>query len=104
VVESWIEEGKTLRYSGGMVPDLHHILSKGQGIFSYPRDEKHPNGKLRLLFECGPFAFIFREAKGLALNQEGEEILKTKITKIHQRTPIFIGSTDEVKAVIKKLT
>lgn len=98
-----IKSQKTLRYSGGMVPDLHHILSKGQGIFTYPRDKKHESGKLRLLFECAPFAFIFKEADGLALNQEGKDILKTIIQDFHQRVPIFIGSKKEVEEVIQML-
>lgn len=102
-LDSCIESQKTLRYSGGMVPDLHHILSKGQGIFAYPRDEKHENGKLRLLFECAPFAFLFKEANGIALNQEGIGVLETVIEDFHQRVPIFIGSKDEVEKVIKML-
>lgn len=64
LVDQWIAEKKTLRYSGGMVPDLHHILTKGNGIFTYPRDKAHPEGKLRLLFEGAPFAFLFSEAGG----------------------------------------
>lgn len=92
---------KTLRYSGGMVPDLHHILSKKQGIFTYPRyADKYPNGKLRLLFECGPLGFIFEEAGGAAHDQEGKRILEKKITDIHQRIPIFIGSKNAVKEAV----
>ncbi len=103
LVESWIAAKRTLRYSGGMVPDLHHILSKGHGIFSYPSDEAHPDGKLRLSFECGPFAFVFAEAGGLALDQDGVKILEKKISDIHQRTPIFIGSKEDVEEAIKFL-
>lgn len=98
-----IENHKTLRYSGGMVPDLHHILSKGQGIFCYPRDKKHTTGKLRLLFECAPFAFLFQEANGIGVNQEGDNILDTVIEDFHQTTPIFIGSKEEVKTVVNFL-
>jgi len=103
VMDKWIEDKKTLRYSGGMVPDLHHIFSKGHGIFSYPRDKKNQNGKLRLLFECAPFSFAFREAGGVGLNQEGENILDTKVTEYHQTSPIFIGSKTEVKSVVGSL-
>ncbi len=103
LIQGWIKECRTLRYSGGMVPDLHHILSKSEGIFSYPRDEKHPNGKLRLLFECAPFSLIFEEAGGAALNQDGKTILDTKITEIHQCTPIFIGSKNEVRKAVDAL-
>jgi len=103
LIQGWIKECRTLRYSGGMVPDLHHILSKGEGIFSYPRDEKHPNGKLRLLFECAPFSLIFEEAGGASLNQDGQAILDTEITDIHQCTPIFVGSKNEVEKAVDAL-
>ena len=99
----WVETRKKLRYSGGMVPDLHHILSKGQGIFTYPRDHEHMNGKLRLLFECAPFAFVFEEAGGSALDQEGRRILEAEIMNIHQRIPIFIGSKEAVMNAIEIL-
>lgn len=100
LIDSWIESGRTLRYSGGMVPDLHHILSKGRGIFAYPSDEKHLHGKLRLAFECAPFSFLFAEAGGDALDQEGQKILEKKIENIHQRTPIFIGSAEDVRSAV----
>ncbi len=103
IIQQWISESRTLRYSGGMVPDLHHILSKEQGIFSYPRDEKYTNGKLRLLFECAPFAMLFEEAGGLALDQDGKPIMEIEVTETHQRTPIFIGSKNEVEACVKAL-
>ncbi len=100
LINHWIDEERTLRYSGGMVPDLHHILSKGQGIFSYPGCKKHPNGKLRLAFECAPFAFVFKEAGGIALDQYGKNVLDLEITDPHQRTTIFIGSKNEVKKAV----
>jgi fructose-1,6-bisphosphatase I len=100
LIDQWIAEERTLRYSGGMVPDLHHILSKNQGIFSYPGCSKHPNGKLRLSFECAPFAFIFKEAGGLALDQNGTPILDIEIKDPHERTTLFIGSKSEVKKAV----
>lgn len=103
LVDTWVAEKRTLRYSGGMVPDLHHMLSKGQGIFCYPGCAKHPDGKLRLAFECAPFAFLFTEAGGLALDQKGTNILKLPIKEPHQRTTIFIGSEDEVKHAVNFL-
>lgn len=103
LIDLWISEGRTLRYSGGMVPDLHHILRKNQGIFSYPGDAKHVNGKLRLAFECAPFAFVFREAGGMALDQNGEDVLLKSIQDIHERTTIFIGSKTEVSQAVKFL-
>ncbi len=103
--KSWVDDcilsGKTLRYSGGMVPDLNHILLKGNGIFAYPRYSKYPEGKLRLLFECAPFGFVFREAGGIALNQEGNDILDTVVKDYHQTSPIFIGSVNAVDKVVK---
>lgn len=103
LINDYIAEKRTLRYSGGMVPDLHHILSKGEGIFTYPGCEKHPNGKLRLAFECAPYAFIFQEAGGKATTSDGQNILDIEITDQHQRTTIFIGSKGEVDEAVKAL-
>ena len=103
LVLHWLEKRQKLRYSGGMVPDLHHILSKGQGVFTYPRDNEHQDGKLRLLFECAPFAFVFEEAGGMALEQEGNRILEAEIKDVHQRIPIFIGSKNEVEKAVEFL-
>lgn len=103
LVEQYISEGRTLRYSGGMVPDLHHILKKGEGIFTYPGCSKHPNGKLRLAFECAPFAMIFEEAGGIALDVHGTNILDLEVEKQHQRTTIFIGSKGEVQNAVEAL-
>lgn len=91
----WCENGYTLRYSGGMVPDINHILLKGNGIFSYPPYSEAPNGKLRLLYECGPIAFLAEEAGGMSTDGKAR-ILEKKIESLHQRTPIFIGSKNEV--------
>ena len=101
VTDFWLREQRKLRYSGGMVPDLNHILCKGEGIFAYPKDQKHTKGKLRLLFECAPFSFIFREAGGVGKNQKGQEILETIVEHYHQTTPIFIGSKQEVETVVE---
>jgi len=103
LVEHWIKSGKKLRYSGGMVPDINHILCKGQGVFSYPRDKENPDGKLRLLFECAPFSFAMEEAGGLGMNQEGERVLDTIVKDYHQNTPIFVGSKDAVDESMKIL-
>lgn len=100
LVESWITDNRTLRYSGGMVPDLHHMLCKKSGVFAYPADTKYPNGKLRLAFECAPMAFIFRECGGAAFDQHGTDILDLEITDIHGRTSIFIGSSQDVETAL----
>lgn len=99
----WIKEQYKLRYSGGMVPDIYQIVLKGMGIFSYPGYGEEPNGKLRLLFECAPVALIMEEAYGAA--SDGEmRILEIKIEDYHQRTPIYIGSKEEVERCNKFLS
>ncbi|MBD0332579.1 MAG: fructose-1,6-bisphosphatase, partial [Chitinophagaceae bacterium] len=80
----------TQRYVGSMVADLHRNLIKG-GIFMYPGTTDKPNGKLRLLYECNPFAFIIEIAGGKATDAK-QSILDIKPTELHQRTPLFIGS------------
>ena len=80
----------TQRYIGSMVADVHRNLIKG-GIFMYPGTTDKPNGKLRLLYECNPFAFITEVAGGKATNGK-ERILDVMPTELHQRTPLFIGS------------
>ena len=86
------EEGGpyTQRYIGSMVSDVHRNLIKG-GIFMYPGTKERPNGKLRLLYECNPFAFIMEVAGGKATNGKAR-ILDIQPTELHQRTPFFIGS------------
>src|SRR5687768_6408981 len=80
----------TQRYIGSMVADVHRNLIKG-GIFMYPGTTDKPGGKLRLLYECNPFAFIIELAGGIATNGK-ERILDLQPTELHQRTPMFIGS------------
>jgi fructose-1,6-bisphosphatase I len=80
----------TQRYIGSMVADVHRNLIKG-GIFMYPGTVDKPKGKLRLLYECNPLAFIVEVAGGKATNGEGR-ILDVKPTELHQRSPLFIGS------------
>ncbi len=74
-----------------MVSDVHRNLIKG-GIFMYPGTIDKPKGKLRLLYECNPFAFIVTVAGGKATNGK-ENILDIQPTELHQRSPMFIGST-----------
>lgn len=84
------------RYIGSMVADLHRNLLKG-GIFIYPMTEKKPDGKLRLLYECNPMAFIVEQAGGRATNGRGTRIMEIEPTELHQRTPILIGSENMVR-------
>lgn len=80
----------TQRYIGSMVSDVHRNLIKG-GIFLYPATVSKPGGKLRLLYECNPFAFITEVAGGKATNGR-ERILDIQPTELHQRSPFFVGS------------
>ena len=87
----------TSRYIGSMVADIHRNMLYG-GIFMYPADSRNPNGKLRLMYECNPMAFIVEEAGGRASNGK-KRLLEIKPKTLHQRTPIFIGSEEDVKMV-----
>jgi len=82
----------TQRYIGSMVADVHRNLIKG-GIFMYPGTMDKPKGKLRLLYECNPFAFIVEVAGGKATDGK-QSILDIQPTELHQRTPFFVGSAD----------
>jgi fructose-1,6-bisphosphatase I len=82
------------RYIGSLVADFHRNLLKG-GIFIYPSTLKSPKGKLRLLYECNPLAFIIEQAGGKA-SDGFNRIMEIQPSSLHQRTPLFIGSTDMV--------
>ena len=96
LVRALFDEGYRLRYSGAMVSDLHQILLKGGGLFSYPATSDHPRGKLRVTFEVLPFAFIFERAEGATSDGANGSLLQLKIEKIHQSTPCFFGSKYEI--------
>lgn len=95
-VEFLEKEGYKLRYSGGFVPDINQVLIKRGGVFTYPALKKSPKGKLRLLFELQPMAFIIENAGGMATNGK-EDILSLKVEDLNQRCPIYIGSRFEVE-------
>ena len=97
-MQALFDEGYRLRYSGGMVPDLHHILIKGGGIFSYPSTQDAPNGKLRMLFEVFPFAFAFERAGGFAYSENGR-LLELKPKHLHDTTSCYFGSKKEIEYV-----
>lgn len=100
LVEYWIKNGYTLRYSGGMVPDVNQILLKGCGIFTYPGYGESPNGKLRLLYECAPIALLIEQAGGLA--SDGLiRLLDKPIESMHQTTPVFLGKDSEVAKALE---
>jgi fructose-1,6-bisphosphatase I len=98
----WAKNGYTLRYSGGMVPDINQILRKGGGVFTYPGYKEKPNGKLRLLYECAPISFLIEQAGGKSSYGRGA-VLDLVINELHQRTPIFTGSTKEVDLALSYL-
>jgi fructose-1,6-bisphosphatase I len=83
------------RYIGSLVADFHRNLIKG-GIYIYPSTAKSPNGKLRLLYECNPLAFIAEQAGGKA-SDGFRRIMDIVPTSLHERTPLFIGSTEMVE-------
>jgi fructose-1,6-bisphosphatase I len=84
------------RYIGSMVSDLHRTLLKG-GVFLYPPNEQRPEGKLRLLYEANPIAFIVEQAGGRASNGR-QRILDVQPDSIHQRTSLVVGSPHEMQA------
>ena len=91
------------RYIGTLVADFHRNLISG-GIFLYPRDRKSttkPEGKLRLLYEAAPMAMIAKEAGGLAITDDGRDILEIEPEHLHQRVPLIIGSRDDVEMARK---
>lgn len=98
MVDSFFAEGYRLRYSGGMVPDLHQLLLKGGGLFSYPATSDRPNGKLRKLFEVFPFAFIYKTAGGEATDGK-IDLMELECEHIHDTSPCFFGSKYEIARV-----
>ncbi len=98
-VDGLFAEGYRLRYSGGMVPDLHQILLKGGGIFSYPGTTDKPEGKLRMLFEVIPFAFIYEQAGGQAINDKGLRLTQLTPSHPHDTSPCFLGSNYEIETM-----
>lgn len=84
----------SLRYIGTMVGDAHRTLMYG-GIFAYPGDKKNPDGKLRLCYECNPMSYIIEHAGGRATNGK-QRILEIKPTALHQHTPVFLGSEEDM--------
>jgi fructose-1,6-bisphosphatase I len=95
--EDGIEHRKNNRYIGSLVADFHRNLLTG-GVFMYPADSVAPNGKLRLLYEAAPLAFIAEQAGGAA-SDGSQEILDIVPQELHQRTPLLIGSRDDVAFV-----
>src|SRR5437879_4331205 len=96
-------EAKNARYIGSLVADIHRNLMSG-GVFLYPADTISPQGKLRLLYEAAPLAYVVEQAGGAAIDG-ARDILDIKPTELHQRTPLIIGSKQDVafaRAVLAK--
>ena len=98
-IDSLFASGYRLRYSGGMVPDLHQIMLKGGGLFSYPDTTDRPNGKLRQLFEVIPFALVYQNAGGDAIDNMGKSLLELIPSHPHDTSPCFFGSKSEIEAL-----
>lgn len=89
------------RYVGAMVADVHRTLLKG-GVFLYPPNDEHPQGKLRLLYEANPIAFLVEQAGGVASDGCGR-VLEVQPAAIHQRTPLAVGGKVEMQAFAKAI-
>ena len=95
------EDGRSLRYVGSLVADAHRTLLEG-GLFVYPADTKNPRGKLRLLYEAGPLAFLFEQAGGAATDGT-HRILELNPETLHDRTPLVLGSAEDVARFTERL-
>jgi fructose-1,6-bisphosphatase I len=93
-------EGYTSRYIGSMVADIHRTLVNG-GVFLYPPTKKHPDGKLRLLYEANPMSFLVEQAGGTSVTADGRRTMDLQPGKLHERVPLVLGSRDEVDAVMR---
>ncbi len=93
----WEKEQFSLRYSGSMAADINGLLKRGGGVFAYP------GSKLRLLYECNPFAFLVEQAGGKARDMCGRDILDLQVKSIDATSPILIGAQEEVDTAEKYL-
>ena len=94
-------EAMNVRYIGSLVADFHRNLLGG-GLFAYPANRKSPTGKLRLLYECNPLAWICEQAGGAAIDGQ-RRILEVQPTQLHQRSPYFVGSKHDVEIAAEML-
>src|SRR5690606_25252346 len=101
-VDQCKERGYSARYIGSLVADFHRNLLKG-GIYLYPATKKNLSGKLRLLYEANALALIAEQAGAMAIDGT-QRILEIQPTDLHQRTPLFIGSSDMIKEAESKIT
>jgi fructose-1,6-bisphosphatase I len=111
-VQTWISDNErnyNFRYTGALAVDFHRLLHNG-GMFFYPAivqdpdpKKNRPDGKLRLLYECNVVSMLAKEAGGIAINEQGEDILEVIPSKAHQRSSIYIGSKEVVENIKNKL-
>ena len=94
--------GYSSRYIGSMVADMHRTLMNG-GVFLYPPTNKHPNGKLRLLYEANPMSFLVEQAGGTSVTAAGQRTMDIVPSQMHERVPLVLGSKNEVAAVVAHL-
>ena len=96
------QKAMSVRYVGSLVADFHRNLLGG-GVFAYPANTQSPRGKLRLLYEANPLAFIAKEAGGAAIDGV-QDILDVQPTELHQRVPLYIGSRDDINTARELLS
>lgn len=102
LIASFIKEKYTLRYSGGLVPDLGHILTKGHGVYISPVTQTS-KAKLRKLYELFPVGLVVECAGGKAVDEAGRDVLEKGVEGCDERGGIVFGNTDEVEEVVKVL-
>merc|ERR1712205_242582 len=96
LIDHWMTNKYTLRYSGGLVPDICQQFTKGMGVFANPTSDKSP-AKLRLAFEAAPFGLLVEKAGGKTSDGvTGGSVLDVQINAVDQRTALCIGSANEV--------
>jgi len=94
LLEYWRQNKYTLRYTGGLVPDVYQMFVKGQGVFANPVSEACP-AKLRLLYEVAPISFLVEKAGGKSSNGK-HSIMDIKVENYTQKSPLCVGSSEEV--------
>lgn len=103
LVDGFFADGYRLRFSDALSLDTHQILFKRGGIYSSPSTEKNPNGLLEMFFEAVPISFIIELAGGQSIDNNGVRILEKECSDLHQKTPIYFGSNDEIQKVKEHL-
>ncbi|AXH13275.1 class 1 fructose-bisphosphatase [Halarcobacter bivalviorum] len=98
LIDSFFNEGYRLRYSDSLALDTHQILFKRGGLYTSPATKSFPNGKLEVLFEAFPISYIIEQAGGRAISERGRILDMTNV-ELHDKTPIYFGSSSEVQKV-----